>query len=422
MPPISPADSKPASSPAPRPATKPDAQPPAADTTDSFAIVGDAIDGAKTLRDLAVKAGHHGVAWMQKANAAYDSSFEGRIRKNFDTWDVNKDDHLSAYEANKALLDKNVKGEDAAAAVALKMTLGSTEDLSNDEIGPENDGLTRADLDEYARRRARGKDGVVKDVEGWYAGARRKIAHQTRELFPEQPSASAVKQGSEGNCHLLAAAASMATHDPDGLKKRVAANADGTYTVKFGDDKVTVDAPTDGEIGLYSSSGKNGLWLPVVDKAYAKKNLEGMPYIIREGVRSESVPPQDLVGGAGTGHGIEVLTGNDTDSDLTMFTRASTTRRKLESAMADKRLVTAGIRKEIPFTDQQEDSTGLPMGHAYTVIGYDRSTDMVTIRNPWGYGEVRSSEGARDGKDDGVFSMTVGDFDDAFSDISYEER
>ncbi len=51
-------------------------------------------------------------------------------------------------------------------------------------------------------------------------------------------------------------------------------------------------------------------------------------------------------------------------------------------------------------------------GHAYTVMNYDESSGVVTLRNPWG---------TRPGPD-GVFSLPFAMFEESFEYISYSGR
>lgn len=51
------------------------------------------------------------------------------------------------------------------------------------------------------------------------------------------------------------------------------------------------------------------------------------------------------------------------------------------------------------------------LGHAYSVQGYDPKTQTVTVHNPWGKDETADV----DGKDDGVFTMPLKEFQASFS-------
>ncbi len=47
----------------------------------------------------------------------------------------------------------------------------------------------------------------------------------------------------------------------------------------------------------------------------------------------------------------------------------------------------------------------------------------VTIRNPWGKGDPLNAAGKpRDGKDDGVFTMSLDEFQQTFSDVAYGQK
>lgn len=98
------------------------------------------------------------------------------------------------------------------------------------------------------------------------------------------------------------------------------------------------------------------------------------------------------------------------------LTANDTTRDRLESAFTEGRAVVAGIMND-PLSSSRE---GLPDAHSYTVLSYDRATDMVTLRNPHGYGEPEGAKGqVLDGVGDGVFTITVDELKRLFTNVTY---
>lgn len=69
--------------------------------------------------------------------------------KVFDRVDADKDGFLSNDEFETALKDSCLQGEDRKAIEILQKRQDEIEELSNDELGDENDGITRADLKEF---------------------------------------------------------------------------------------------------------------------------------------------------------------------------------------------------------------------------------------------------------------------------------
>jgi hypothetical protein len=82
--------------------------------------------------------------------------------------------------------------------------------------------------------------------------------------------------------------------------------------------------------------------------------------------------------------------------------------------------ISAITNYEIDGADQRHDQTNIPMGHEYTITNYDARTQTVTLRNPWGNGEPTDSNGnARDGQDDGQFTMSYDEFRRTFDRVEY---
>ena len=83
-----------------------------------------------------------------------------------------------------------------------------------------------------------------------------------------------VRQGKLGSCYFHAVVTALAQANPQLLQKMIKANADGTYTVQFADDKKENAYPEDlrytREIGYDLSEG---LWVAAIFRAYAQRIL-----------------------------------------------------------------------------------------------------------------------------------------------------
>ena len=169
--------------------------------------------------------------------------------------------------------------------------------------------------------------------------------------------------------------------------------------------------PTDGEIGLYGSAGRDGLWATILEKGYAQWLTKRLESFFDPGPRD---PFEEVGSGGQPAAVIRVLTGKEVDVDTLSVTRLSVTRRKLAEALSHGRVVTATIgRGSRP--------KGLVNHHVYTVLAYDPKTDTVTLRNPWGHTEPTDSVGkTKDGKNDGIFRVKVSELDRHFSSLAYE--
>ncbi|MBI3928265.1 MAG: hypothetical protein HY319_22160 [Armatimonadetes bacterium] len=84
-----------------------------------------------------------------------ETELVGRSLTNFGDWDSNRDGYLDAAELAQA---GRVQPENAATLDTLGRFRGELEELSNDEVGDENNGISRADLREFRRRRSMAGD------------------------------------------------------------------------------------------------------------------------------------------------------------------------------------------------------------------------------------------------------------------------
>jgi hypothetical protein len=198
-------------------------------------------------------------------------------------------------------------------------------------------------------------------------------------LFVNGPSYTDVRQGEDGDCYFIASMGALALSNPSTITNMILANGDGTYTVRFyangKADYVTVDSMLpvsstgrlvyDG-MGNMASNSSNELWLPLLEKAYAQWNETGKEgrngtntYSGIEGGWMSDVFNQALGGGASS-----------------IFTLNATAKQTVISSLAASKAVTIGTNMAGGF--------GLYGDHAYTIVGYNSTTDTFTLYNPWG--------------------------------------
>ena len=358
------------------------------------------------------------------------ADLEDLFLENFSDLDRNKDGFIDKDEIDRAMADDDYKGKNAQLIAVLKEKRKDLEELSNDEWGDEDDGITKADMKEFAKLvrksdKSNHERKLVLDIEHELSRSGtvlQKYGDASIWGAGEDPMASinpdAVQQGRVGDCYFLAALASMSS-TPEGkqtIKNMIEYEGGGSYKVTFpgdADHPVTVDAPTPSELAHAAEPTKHGMWVSVLEKAYAKRKDK------------DSKAPYEAIDGGTGGDALEILTGKSTDRDFLTATSLDTTHEKLTAAIRDHRFVTAGIRPEVGeswgWADGKTDDAGLPTQHEYSIVGYNPETRMVKIRNPWGCGtpDAYCSEGKAD---DGTFEMSLKDFDKNFTDITYTEE
>lgn len=318
-----------------------------------------------------------------------------------------EDGYLSSDDLDAAMTNPDLTLEQSAALVTLRRLQGELEELNDDEWFDENSGVTLADLELY--RQTGQLPGSKNTPDEWYAHYQRRMGGMSQELFPNDvPDVSAIRQGSIGDCYFLAALGSAVSQDPLAVKNMIQEKDDGTFTVTFPNGQsANVAAPTLAEMATYGNSGADGMWVTLFERAAGK---------IRE---DDAVLPEEELGwGSLAGRaGTDLFSGDGSSNvDMLGLTESDTTRDRMESAFSEERAVIAGIAND-PLSEDRE---GLPDAHAYSVLGYDRETDAVTLRNPHGQGEHNGVDGQpADGTDDGVFTLTMDEFNRLFSTVSY---
>ncbi len=349
---------------------------------------------------------------------------------NFEKLDRNQDGFVSQREIDHAMKDPDYKGKDAQLLVVLKDKREDIEELSDDERFDEDDGVTRNDMKKLAELAI--KVDKSKDEQKLIDAVETRLNHSGAVLQDCNAKAGknlwgqnidpidsicpeSVEQNYIGDCYFLAPVAAMA-NTPDGkkdIKNMIEDNGDGTYTVTFpGDPKhpITVDEPTQAELGRGATPGQDGIWVAVLEKAYGKYKDKHSD--------ADYEYSTDSIEGGSCKDTLELLTGKDVDRDYLSDTSASTTHEKLTAAVRDKRPVVARPGKEFGqefgLADGLTDGAGVPMKHVYTVTAYDPETRMVTLRNPWGQGEPEFRARKLNDPNDGTFTMSLEEFHKEF--------
>jgi len=231
-------------------------------------------------------------------------------------------------------------------------------------------------------------------VSKWFLGADRPdtggytYSTVTGSLYTSSgPSHNDEYQGYLGDCYLIASLGAIADSSQAAVDNMVIDNGVDSvtgvhaWTVRFyvngTADYVTVDdkLPTDGYGNLVfqgcdsSVSNPQGLWLALVEKAYAQWNETGNEG--RDGKNSYS----------------SIEGGWMADVDAQVLGRSATSYGMISSSD-----LVAGVTKNMAVTiatvtSYKRDgslSYGLYGNHAYTVIGYNSTTQTFTLYNPWG--------------------------------------
>lgn len=351
--------------------------------------------------------------------------------KNFERLDWNEDGVVSTDEIDRAMSDSDYKGEDAQLVVLLKEQRKEIALLSSDtSLLFETSSVTKQDmakLTELANKTDKSEDEaeLVGDIDNKLRRTGNALQNSNKKLWGsadpiDSITPEAVDQEQVGDCYFLASVAAVAKtkEGKESIKNMIEDNKDGTYTVRFpGNPRaITVDEPTDAELAHGAAAGREGVWVAVLEKAYAKyqaKETGEKPRYMTDGIE-----------GGYTNEALELMTGKRVKDLQLENTSKEEMHKILTSSMEDDRPVTCEIDdpegEETERSKKGDNGAGLPSGHSYTITGYDPETRMVTVRNPWGSGEPKDKDGKTlDGNNDGTFTMSLDDFYRNFHSVQY---
>ncbi len=389
--------------------------------------------------------------------AARSPTLEQVVSARFDAWDLDGDDVLEAAEIDRLVVDPTHAGEAAAALAAMKLAMRSGriepaplhrslfEPAAGPGAAPSADAAASpvpeartsrddrsADEDRDAATSSRRKlddAGTVAALRSRFSRAHKRISAAKREVFlDETPDIDRLRQGSLGDCFLVAAVGAMAHRDPQSVRDMIRPYRGG-HLVTLGDSHAVIVPPlTDAQIGLTSSTGDEGVWIALIEQAYGSIRNEKRP------ADQRTLEPSDAIARGGSINAtIAALTGRVART-TTMRARVDKAReqgepidaivddirRRLAEAFRERRLVGAG-------TDSTDKGLTLPPGingkHAYAVLAFDETADTVEVWNPHGNSFTpKGSPGPERGYPTkaGRFKVPLADFVSIFRAVTIE--
>jgi NOL1/NOP2/fmu family ribosome biogenesis protein len=223
----------------------------------------------------------------------------------------------------------------------------------------------------------------------------------TKPLFASTgPSMNDVNQGDLGDCYLLSSLAEVASQESGIISSMFTTNGNNTYGVRFyvngTAEYVTVNASlADG--GSIFNSGSN-IWASLAEKAYAQLQAGG---VVTGNYLNDGNSFSTIGNGGAPEMALEEITGASaiTDFDasggswakviynssfgLTGYTMNNSTASVLSILEGD--LAQGDDLVLSSYTNASSGGkTTLVADHAMSIYGYDSSTGMLEIRNPWG--------------------------------------
>lgn len=345
--------------------------------------------------------------------------FTGDLFDRFDDIDRDGDGFISREEIDMVCSDPVFTGQQAAAIAALRRVLHELEEISNDEVGWENDGVTRADIGGFDLvAQANPDDEFVNEANATYEIAKAKIERSPRSAFRdgEAPTVEPLRcqQGLMGDCFFLAPLISLAHQDSRRLLSMINVHPTRPHTwqVRFpGSERaVSVSMPTEAQIALFSIA--DGLWSAIFEIAYGR-------HVYRD--KYGALTRLEAVHGGYVEDAVSALTGAPANVLATNDVSMAEMRDCLEDAMSRDKVVAAATKPRMSKDEEKKDPSvkftedGLARSHAYSILGF--GGDVALVRNPWG-----GTRGGMKGQDvkNGVFTMSLACFHRNFMKIVIE--
>jgi trimeric autotransporter adhesin len=215
------------------------------------------------------------------------------------------------------------------------------------------------------------------------------------------PSMNDVNQGYLGDCYLLSSLAEVADKNSGTISSMFTSNGNNTYGVRFYVNGVAEYVTVNNELadGGNEFNHATDIWASLAEKAYAQLQASGV-------VTGNSVNYGNSFSTIGNGgapeYALEEITGASKITDfyasgsswttyvynssfgVTSYSNGSSTSSVLATLASDLAVGDDVILSSYTNATDSSGRTTLVADHAMSIYGYDSSTGMIEIRNPWG--------------------------------------
>lgn len=282
-----------------------------------------------------------------------------------------------------------IKGEDAAALAALARYM-----RKHNPTGA----MSRADVDSMTE--------INTITQKQYEAFIQSLATMNRLLYAKgKPNFDVLQQGQIGDCFFFSGIGWLAYYRPQVIVDAIIPLDNGQYRVHFPNGmKVTVDTPTDAELLFFNSASTltDGLWVTLLEKAVG----EVLPHYTSR-VVNNAEPAYNLAMGGAPATIERIWTGSE---PTVIYLDKNPNRARVREALIavqQKRLMSQAL------TPAKSSAHSIAGHHVYAILDFDKSTDVITIWNPWGDEYFpQGPAGIQNGyaRKHGIFHMPLDDF------------
>lgn len=357
--------------------------------------------------------------------------------------DSNKDGKVTPAEVEAALKRTDLKPEQRQALKDVQeyqnhlVTKAYKDAVKNDQgklvvrvLGDQEEEIP---VDKMGDLSADRFDDFLSDKERMAARTSDVFQHFKNRLESAKANPDQISQGTDGSCFFLAALASLKQLDPKAMDNMIKDNKNGTHTVTFPgkpDTPITVNTPTDAELAGWVNGSKAAILVKAFSEHYVKHMAPKELNEKQQAKLASPIPAERIVIGH-SDKAMKLLTGKE--SAIFEIDMAKKNYEKVSDDELKKVLRDATVNGSPITADTYYRSEGIVGQHTYSVR-FDEKTNEVILENPvkpakqgtnrqsYPYEPFKIDGKAKDGKDDGVFRMSLADFKKHFTTINYVKK
>ncbi len=221
------------------------------------------------------------------------------------------------------------------------------------------------------------------------------------------PTMADINQGDLGDCYLLGSLAEVANQDAALIESMITNNGNNTYGVRFYVNGVATYVTVDNQLadgGAVFNHDAN-LWASLVEQAYAQAQASG---VTCGGGYGDANSFSSIGNGGAPEFALEEITGASAITDFYSIgsswykevynqsftsgagTSGVSTTSALSTLAADLLVGSDVVLSSYTSAKDSSGKTTLVADHCMSVYGYDATTGLLEIRNPWGVASGQS--------------------------------